>query len=140
MTATRTGRVHLVAGGFPPGQMAGHDHDYARLRILEMLKARDIQAGCANDFTDVSKWLHVSDLLITYVSGPFMADPEAEYVQNWLEEGGRWLALHGSSGGKAARIGEGRREMVKTKHPRDARRFLHQSPAGPEVQGGCGEP
>jgi len=116
MTATRTGRAHLVAGGFPPGQMAGHDHDYARLRILEMLRERDIHCGAANDFTDVAKWLQVSDLLITYVSGPFMADPEAEYVQDWLNEGGRWLALHGSSGGKAARIGNGRRSMVKMSH------------------------
>ena len=31
-------RAHLIAGGFPAGQAAGHDHDYARLRILEQLK------------------------------------------------------------------------------------------------------
>ena len=116
MTATRTGRAHLVAGGFPPGQMSGHDHDYARLRILELLRERDIHTGTANDFVDVAKWLHVSDLLITYTAGPFIADSESEYVDNWLNEGGRWLALHGTSGGKAARIGEGRREMVKMKH------------------------
>ena len=30
-------RVHLVAGGFPRGTAAGHDIDYARLRILQAL-------------------------------------------------------------------------------------------------------
>ena len=25
-------RVHVVAGGFPPGKHAGHDIDYARMR------------------------------------------------------------------------------------------------------------
>jgi len=27
MTETKPGRAHLVTGGFPPGSMAGHDHD-----------------------------------------------------------------------------------------------------------------
>ena len=30
-------RAHVVAGGFPPGSSAGHDHDYARLRLLTLL-------------------------------------------------------------------------------------------------------
>ena len=36
-------RAHLIAGGFPRGQAAGHNHDYARLRLLEMLA--DAEAG-----------------------------------------------------------------------------------------------
>src|SRR5437016_3437470 len=31
MTDTTPRRAHLIAGGFPPGSQAGHDHDYARL-------------------------------------------------------------------------------------------------------------
>ena len=31
-------RVHLITGGFPPGSPAGHDMDYARLRLLQLLK------------------------------------------------------------------------------------------------------
>ena len=27
-------RAHLITGGFPPGTAAGHDMNYARLRLL----------------------------------------------------------------------------------------------------------
>ena len=39
--STEVTRAHVIAGGFPPGSWGGHDHDYARLRILEQLKERD---------------------------------------------------------------------------------------------------
>ena len=32
MAKEKSDRAHLIAGGFPPGSQAGHDHDYARLR------------------------------------------------------------------------------------------------------------
>ena len=32
-------RVHVIVGGFPPGSHAGHDMDYARVRILQALQA-----------------------------------------------------------------------------------------------------
>jgi type 1 glutamine amidotransferase len=109
-------RAHLVCGGFPPGQPAGHDHDYARLRLLEALEQREVVASVANDFHDIERWLPLADLLITYVSGPFLTDEQSELVADWLGEGGKWLALHGSSGGKAARVEGGLRAMVKTSH------------------------
>ena len=37
MTHPQPVRVHLIVGGFPPGSPAGHDMDYARLRILQLL-------------------------------------------------------------------------------------------------------
>jgi hypothetical protein len=117
VTATQVPRAHVVAGGYPPGQAAGHDHDYARLQILEILEDLEAHASVANDFLDVEKWLPLSRLMITYVAGPFLTDEEAAVVRRWMEEGGRWLGLHGTSGGKAARTGEGRRRrMVKTSH------------------------
>src|SRR4029077_1644618 len=61
-------RAHVVAGGFPPGSSAGHDHDYARLRLLTLLADRQVPASVANDFVDVEKWLPVSRLLVTYVA------------------------------------------------------------------------
>ena len=112
-------RTHLVAGGFPPGAAAGHDHDYARLRLLEMLAESEIRSTSANDFADIEKWLPLSRLLITYVAGPILTDEQAAVVKRWMVGGGRWLGLHGTSGGKAARIeGTRQRTMVKTDHHR----------------------
>ena len=71
MSETKPNRAHLIAGGFPPGSMAGHDHDCARLRLLGLLAEQDIPASVGNDFADVEKWLPVSRLLITYVAGPY---------------------------------------------------------------------
>ena len=77
MTATNSGRAHLITGGFPAGAMGGHDQDYARLRLLELLAEREVPASVANDFADIEKWLPVSQLLITYVAGPYPATLEA---------------------------------------------------------------
>jgi len=35
----KSGHAHLIAGGFPPGSIGGHDHDCARLRLLGLLAA-----------------------------------------------------------------------------------------------------
>ncbi|MBV9373547.1 MAG: ThuA domain-containing protein, partial [Alphaproteobacteria bacterium] len=117
MTEANSGRAHLIAGGFPPGSMAGHDHDYARLRLLGLLAERDIAASVASDFADVEKWLPVSRLLITYVAGPYPDGGQCRAIERWLEEGGHWLALHGTSGGRAERVeGSRQRRTVKTEH------------------------
>jgi type 1 glutamine amidotransferase len=117
MTETKSGRAHLIAGGFPPGSYAGHDHDYARLRLLGLLAERAIPASVGNDFTDVEKWLPISQLLITYVAGPYPDRTQCRAIQRWLEAGGRWLGLHGTSGGRAERVeGVRQRRTVKTEH------------------------
>ena len=117
MTETKAARAHLIAGGFPPGSAAGHDHDYARLRLLGLLAEREIPASVANDFADLEKWLAGSRLLITYVTGPHPDAAQSRAVQQWLEAGGRWLALHGTSGGRAERVeGSRQRRTVKTEH------------------------
>lgn len=120
MTSTpKPVRVHLITGGFPPGSPAGHDMDYARLRLLQLLQEHPhVRSTVANDFTDVAKWLSDTQLLMTYVAGPYLNDEQNEALRRWLEGGGRWLALHGTSGGKAVRVGEagGQKKMVKTSH------------------------
>jgi len=117
MTDTKPGRAHLIAGGFPPGSQAGHDHDYARLRLLGLLAEREIPASVANDFADVEKWLAVSRFLITYVAGPYPDATQCRALQQWLEAGGRWLGLHGVIGGRAERIeGSRQRRTVKMEH------------------------
>jgi type 1 glutamine amidotransferase len=117
MTGTTSGRAHLIAGGFPPGSAAGHDHDYARLRLLGLLAEQDIAASVAGDFADVEKWLPVSRLLITYVAGPYPDAAQCRAIERWLEAGGHWLGLHGTSGGRAERVeGSRQRRTVKTEH------------------------
>ena len=110
-------RAHLLAGGFPPGSAQGHDHDYARIRILEILEEKDIHCSVANDYKDLETWLPLSRVMITYTAGPILDDRQSALVNDWMASGGRWLALHGTSGGRAARIeGTNRRRMVKSSH------------------------
>lgn len=117
MSETNPGRAHVIAGGFPPGSQSGHDHDYARLRLLGLLAEQDIPASVGNDFADVEKWLAVSRFLITYVAGPYPDAAQTDAIRRWLEAGGRWLGLHGTSGGRAQRVeGARMRRTVKTEH------------------------
>jgi hypothetical protein len=109
--------AHVITGGFPPGSMSGHDHDYARLKLLGLLAERDIPASVANDYADVERWLPTSRLLITYVAGPYPDAAQTGAIRDWLEAGGHWLALHGTSGGKAERVeGSRQRRTVKSEH------------------------
>jgi hypothetical protein len=117
MTDQESARAHLIAGGFPPGSAAGHDHDYARLRLLGLLAERDVPASVANDFSDIEKWLPVTRLLITYVAGPYPDAAQCRVLRHWLEAGGHWLGLHGTSGGRAERVqGTRQRRTVKAEH------------------------
>ena len=100
MPETAAGRAHVIAGGFPPGSYAGHDHDYARLRLLDLLAERDVAASVANDFADVARWLPLSRLMITYVAGPYPDAAQTGAIRDWVAAGGHWLALHGTSGGR----------------------------------------
>ena len=110
-------RAHVIAGGFPPGSSAGHDHDYARLRLLALLAEKQIPASVANDFADLEKWLPVSRLLVSYVAGPSPSAEQCARLQSWLEVGNHWLALHGTCGGRAERVaGLTQRRTVKTEH------------------------
>ena len=117
MTQKKLRRAHLIAGGFPPGSSAGHDHDHARLRLLGLLAEQGVQASVANDFADIEKWLPVSHLLITYVAGPYPDAAQCRAIQAWLTAGGHWLGLHGTSGGRAEKVeGVRQRRTIKTEH------------------------
>jgi uncharacterized protein len=117
MPETAAGRAHVITGGFPPGSYAGHDHDYARLRLLELLAEQDVAASVANDFADVARWLPLSRLMITYVAGPYPDAAQTGAIRDWVAAGGHWLALHGTSGGRAERVeGARSRRTVKAEH------------------------
>jgi type 1 glutamine amidotransferase len=110
-------RAHVITGGFPPGSYAGHDHDYARLRLLELLAEQSVAASVANDFADVARWLPLSRLMITYVAGPYPDAAQTGAIRDWVAAGGHWLALHGTSGGRAERVeGARSRRTVKAEH------------------------
>ncbi|MCP4007235.1 MAG: ThuA domain-containing protein [bacterium] len=112
-------RVHVVAGGFPRGSWAGHDIDYARLRILQILQENErVNASVSSDFSEIDSWLAKSSLLVTYVAGPYPDDQQAKMLAEWLDAGGRWLALHGTSGGRAIPIPDGSpgRTMSRAQH------------------------
>jgi len=110
-------RAHVITGGFPPGSLAGHDHDHARLKLLGLLAAVEMPASAAGDFADVAKYLPVSRLLVTYVAGPYPDAAQCDVIRAWLEQGGHWLALHGTSGGRAERVdGHRMRRTIKTEH------------------------
>src|SRR3989442_1999411 len=117
MTEPVPRRAHLIAGGFPPGCPRGNDPHSARLPLLGLLAEQDVAASVANDFADVEKWLPVSRLLITYVAGPYPDAAQCRAIQRWLEAGGHWLGLHGTSGGRAERVeGSRQRRTGKTEH------------------------
>ncbi|MGB6555728.1 MAG: ThuA domain-containing protein [Candidatus Binataceae bacterium] len=126
-------RVHLVVGGFPPGEPAGHDMDYVRLKLLEVLhETPRARVTVSSDYRDIARWLETSRFLITYAAGPYPDDDGNRALGKWLEAGGRWFALHGTSGGKAAPVGESRRVRKMVKMPHHATLgafFLNHPPA-----------
>ncbi len=111
--------VHLVVGGFPPGAPAAHDIEYARLRLLGFLAEHErARTTVSSDLYDIERWLGRSRFVITYLSGPHLDEDQSRAMQAWLEAGGRWFGLHGTSGGRAAPVDgdRRRRRMVKTSH------------------------
>lgn len=125
-------RAHLVVGGYPPGEPAGHDMDLVRRRLLDLLGEDErVRTTVANDFADLDRWLGRSSLLVTYVAGPFPDEAQNAALAAWLEAGGRWVALHGTSGGKAVRVrdeGRTRRMMVQGPHHRTLGCFFLNHP------------
>ena len=112
-------RVHVVVGGFPVGRHAGHDMDFARVQLLTRLQQQPhVHTTVSGDFSDCEKWIADCQLLITYVAGPYADDEQASVLEQWLARGGRWLALHGTCGGKAVRTdrADNRRRWIRARH------------------------
>jgi hypothetical protein len=124
--------VHLVVGGYPAGSPAAHDMDYVRRQLLDELGGFDgHHTTVSSDYSDLDRWLPPARLLLTYVAGPVPSDEDHAHLRSWLEGGGRWLALHGTSGGKAARVerdGRKGRMMVRQPHHRTLGAFFLNHP------------
>ena len=81
----------LVCGG------KYHDFDYARLRLLEKLAEHEhVRVGVGNDYSDVDRMTSGS-LLVSYTCDVRPTPPQQQAIADWVESGGRWLALHGTN-------------------------------------------
>jgi hypothetical protein len=69
------------------------------------------------DFADAEKWLPLNRLLINYVAEPYPDAQQCQVMQEWLEGGGHWLALHDTSRGRAEPVdGMRQRRTFKMEH------------------------
>jgi uncharacterized protein len=88
--------VVLVAGG------VWHDIDFARLELLKLLAEHpECRVRCQADFEDTS-WLepgatHYATILVSYTCDVRPSERAQQVIRHWIEQGGRMLALHGTS-------------------------------------------
>ena len=85
--------ANLVCGG----PTYNHDFDFARQRLLTALyEAGGIQTHVAPDYDD-SAAIEAGDLLVSYTSQVPVEAARCEAIRRYLENGGRWFALHASN-------------------------------------------
>ena len=83
--------AHFVAAG------KYHDIDFARLELLKLLAEHpEIRTTVANDYSDVVR-IGQCRFLVTYTCDLMPTPDEAAAIRTFLENGGRWLALHGTN-------------------------------------------
>ena len=84
-------KTHLVAAG------KYHDIDFARLELLKLLAEHpEIRTSVSSDYADLDR-IAAADLLITYTCDLMPTPDQTAALGRWLEQGGRWLALHGTN-------------------------------------------
>lgn len=74
-----------------------HDIDYARLELLKMLaEDQAVRVRVFEDYENLAA-IAAADLIVTYTCDvtPSLAAQEA--LRAWVEQGGRWYALHGTN-------------------------------------------
>lgn len=93
-----TGRIDvvLVVGG------VWHDFDFARRELLALLAEHDeFRVRCQADYEDCA-WLepdalHPAKILVTYTCDVRPSDRAQRVIRDWVERGGRMVALHGTN-------------------------------------------
>ncbi|QUD90402.1 ThuA domain-containing protein [Phenylobacterium montanum] len=81
----------LIAGG------KFHDIDFARLEILKLLAEDDrVRVRVFEDYSNIEA-IRAADLLVSYTCDVTPSLAEQEALRAWLENGGRWYALHGTN-------------------------------------------
>ncbi len=88
--------VVLVAGGL------WHDFDFARLELLKLLAEHEqFRVRCQPDYEDTT-WLEPGGpfharILVTYTCDVRPSPRAQQIIRDWVEHGGRMVALHGTS-------------------------------------------
>ncbi len=74
-----------------------HDIDYARLELLKLLAEHpQIRTTVACNYSDIER-LNECRFLISYTCNFMPSEDEATAIRQWVENGGKWLALHGTN-------------------------------------------
>lgn len=74
-----------------------HDTNFARLELLKLLaEHEDINTRVAENFSDIDA-IKQSRLLITYTCDLRPSEAEQEGLAEFLQAGGRWVALHATN-------------------------------------------
>jgi type 1 glutamine amidotransferase len=83
--------VVLVAGGLY------HDFDYARLQLLQLLAEHDeFRVRVQPDYEDAAP-IAAAEILVSYTCDVRPSEAVQRTIRDWVEGGGRWVALHGTS-------------------------------------------
>lgn len=83
--------AHFVAAG------KYHDIDFARLEVLKLLAEHpEIRTSVAANYGDVDR-IAACQFLVTYTCDLLPSETETVAIRKFVENGGRWLALHGTN-------------------------------------------
>ena len=83
--------VTLVAGG------KYHDIDFARRELLTLLGEHDeFRVRVQPDYEDTSG-INASSILVSYTCDVRPSESAQRTIRDWVEGGGRWVALHGTN-------------------------------------------
>ncbi|MEE2768635.1 MAG: ThuA domain-containing protein [Actinomycetota bacterium] len=83
--------AYLVAGG------KYHDIDFARRELLDLLGEHEyVRTTVAANYEDVAS-LTASGFLVSYTCDVRPSKTAQHAIREWVEAGGRWVALHGTN-------------------------------------------
>ena len=81
----------LIAGG------KYHDIDYARLELLKLFaEDQRMRVRVFEDYENLAA-IEAADMIVTYTCDIVPSLVAQEALRSWLQAGGRWYALHGTS-------------------------------------------
>ena len=83
--------VTLVAGGMY------HDIDFARLELLKLLaEHEDFRVRVQPDYEDAEA-IAAGSILVSYTCNVRPSLEAQQRIRQWVQDGGRWVALHGTN-------------------------------------------